>query len=89
MFQEDKILKFFQAKFASLFCWKIACIRKKMWKTSEILNQSPKLIAIIQFLLFDYSMLTIQIVEYYLEIENPTNMNTEYHYLVPTIQILE
>ena len=34
-------------------------------------------------------MLTIQIVEYYLEVENSTNTKTKYHYLVPTIQIFE
>ena len=47
------------------------------------------LVLIIKFLLFDYSMLTIRIVEYYSEVENPTNTNTEYHYLVPTIRLLE
>ena len=34
-------------------------------------------------------MLNIWIVEYYSEVENPTNTNTEYHYSVPTVRILE
>ena len=36
-------------------------------------------------LVFNYSMLTIQIVKYYSEVKNSTNTNIEYHYSVPTI----
>ena len=60
--------------------------KKKSEVKSKILNQSPKLIT---FLLFNYSMLTIRIIEYYSEVENSANTNTEYHYLVPTIRIFE
>ena len=67
-------------------CQKTNSYKKKSEVKSEILNQSPKLIT---FLLFNYSMLTIRIVEYYSEVENSTNTNTEYHYLVPTIRIFE
>ena len=60
--------------FSSQVCFSFLsknCLHKKnMLKTNEISNQSPKLIAIIKFLLFDYSMLTIWIVEYYSEVEN-------------------
>ena len=78
LFQDYKIFKFFQAKFASLFCQKIACTTNPL-----------KLIAIIKFLLFDYSMLTIRIVEYYSKVKNLTNTNIKYHYSVPTIQIFK
>ena len=65
-------------------------ILTKKWKVkTEILNQSPKLIVIITFLLFNYLMLTIRIVEYYSEVENSTSTNIEYHYSVPTIRIFE
>ena len=65
-------------------------ILTKKWKVkTEILNQSPKLIVIITFLLFNYLMLTIRIVKYYSEVENSTSTNIEYHYSVPTIRIFE
>ena len=66
-----------------VFCTKNYFLPKKSEVKSEILNQSPKLIS---FLLFNYSMLTIRIVEYYSEVENSTNTNIEYHYSVPTIR---
>ena len=48
---------------------------KKYRVKSEILNKSPKLILVITFLIFNYSVLTIQIVEYYSEVEHSTNTN--------------
>ena len=73
-------------QFTMVFVQKTNSYEKKSEVKSKILNQSPKLIT---FLLFNYSMLTIRIDEYYSEVENSTNTNTEYHYSVPTIRIFE
>ena len=73
-------------QFTMVFVQKTNSYEKKSEVKSKILNQSPKLIT---FLLFNYSMLTIWIIEYYSEVENSANTNTEYHNSVPTIRIFE